>query len=156
MGKITVIRDTRERKGNGYYWEENDWCDGHINQKLDVGDYSLVGYEDVLMIERKATSAELAINCNEARFDRELEKFDQFKYAFIICEFSLDDIVNFPLNSGIPEKRWSQLKVTSKFLMRKIAEYQVKYNIKILLCGNKVNAWNMVNSIFKRVIECKK
>lgn len=153
MDRVTILRDSREKANNGYFWEENDWCEGYEVTGLKSGDYSIKGFEDSLSIERKRSTGELATNVYEKRFERELERLQSYKYSFIICEFSLDDVIKFPIDSGIPPRRWKYLKVTSKFLLKKVAEYQVKFNTKILFCGNKSNAWDMVNSIFKRVIE---
>ena len=152
--KATVKVDTREKKPYG--WTENDWCTGYIVEKLDVGDYSLVGYEDILTIERKASTAEIATNISEPRFEKELEKMSKFKYSFMICEFNMEDIVQFPINSGIPQHKWEKVRVTNKYILKKMIEYQVAFNIKIIYCGNPYNSWLTVNSIFKRVMECEK
>lgn len=50
--KFKVIRDTREKVG---YWDfvPDDRCSGTIEKAVQTGDYTLVGYEDVLCIERK-------------------------------------------------------------------------------------------------------
>lgn len=149
--KLTVLRDSREHENEGYYWTENEWCDGYETIKLDTGDYSIKGYEDVLCIERKRSTAEIAKNITEKRFDRELERMSKFKWAFFVLEFSLEDVLNFPINSTIPQRRWSWLKITPNFMLSKLTEYQIKYGVHVLFCGSKDNAWNMVNSIFKKV-----
>ena len=92
--KFTVIRDTREK--NGWYFKETEYCQGMLEQKLDTGDYSIVGLEDILCIERKGCVSELANNIVDKRFDRELERMEGFKYKFLILEFSLTDLMNFP------------------------------------------------------------
>ena len=153
MNKLTPIRDTREHENEGWYWTESEWCEGYMSKKLDTGDYSLEGYEDKLCIERKRSSGEIAKNINEARFERELERMSKFPHAFIVCEFEFEDILNFPINSGIPQNRWDQLKVTANFLLSKLSDYQVKYGVHVLFCGSKKNAWNAVNSIFKKVVK---
>lgn len=152
MDKMIIRRDTREKENKGYYWEENDWCEGYVTEKIETGDYTIVGLEDKVCIERKNSTAELSKNISEDRFYREMERMALIPHSFIICEFTLEDILNFPINSGIPQKRWKWLKITSKILLKRITEIQIKYGIKVIFCGNKENAWQMVNSIFKRVI----
>ena len=51
----TVIRDTREQEGYTFekFTGRYTSCNGMIIKKLDTGDYSLVGLEDKLCIERK-------------------------------------------------------------------------------------------------------
>jgi len=41
---FTVIKDTREQ--DGYFFSEFNTCAGMIDQKLDTGDYSILGMED--------------------------------------------------------------------------------------------------------------
>lgn len=150
MDKATVIRDSREKSDQGYFWEESEWCDGYLVQKLDTGDYSIQGLEKELCIERKHSTAELAINVNEERFERELERMAGIKHAFIICEFSLSDVLNFPINSGIPNYRWAKLKVTPKYLLSCITKWQIKYGVKVLFCDDTNGGFEMVSSIMKR------
>ena len=87
--KFVVIRDTREHKNKGWYFKESEFCQGMVEKKLDTGDYSIEGLEDVLCIERKASVSEIAANLVDKRFDRELDRMESFKYRFLILEFSL-------------------------------------------------------------------
>ena len=81
--KYTVIRDTREQEG--YYFSEYDLCLGMIDQKLDTGDYSIVGLEDKICVERKGCVEELAINLGQKKhtFLREIERM---KKVLDVCE----------------------------------------------------------------------
>ena len=82
----TVIKDTREQDGytfekfNGRYAS----CNGMIVRKLDTGDYSLLGLEDKVCIERKGRVSELAINLgkDKHRFMREIERMKEFPFRF--------------------------------------------------------------------------
>ena len=44
-------------------------------------------------------------------------------------------------------------KVTGKYLLRALMEYQTWYGINILFCDNKKNAFKVTQSIFKRLNE---
>ena len=149
--KFTVIRDTREK--NGWYFKETEYCQGMLEQKLDTGDYSIEGLEDTLCIERKGCVSELANNIVDKRFDRELERMAGFKYKFIILEFSVDDILAFPVGSEIPKKTWSKIRITGRFILKRLSEIQTKYGIHVIPCGNNLAAWHMANSIIKRVFD---
>ena len=47
--RFTVIRDTREKKGHGWFFEDDgSYCEGTSISKLDVGDYSIDGLEHML------------------------------------------------------------------------------------------------------------
>ena len=72
--KYTVIKDTREQEG--WFFTQTTACDGMVREKLDTGDYSLRGYEELLAIERKGKISEFARNIVENRFERELERLE--------------------------------------------------------------------------------
>lgn len=154
INKFTIIRDTRERALAGWHFEPSDVCEGTVTgTSLRTGDYTIQGMEHLLCIERKGSVAEFATNSTETRFKNELDRMVTFKHKFIICEFSLQDIFDFPIGSNIPKKQWDKLRLTSKYLIRFIAEIEVKYKISVLLCGSRSNAEQMALSIFKRVYE---
>lgn len=139
----TVIIDQREQRP----WSFNSSRSG----LLKTGDYSLEGYEDVFTIERKGNSGELAGNLFDDRFYRELDRMEKITFPFLICEFDMDDIVNFPANSGIPHYLWPKLQMTPKLYLKKLMEIQLKYKCKILFCGP--NGKLVAESIFKRILE---
>ena len=60
---FTVIKDTREQ--DGWTFERFDTryhtCTGMVLQKLETGDYSLKGMENIFCVERKGSVAELEI-----------------------------------------------------------------------------------------------
>jgi hypothetical protein len=145
----TVIRDTREQ--NGWNFIKSTNCAGTIDGKLPTGDYTLQGYEDIFTIERKGSSGEFAKNVVEKRFARELERMEGFTHPFMILEFNMGDILNFPQGSGIPIKCWSQLKINPYFLLKCLIAYQVKFKTKIILAGE--HGQDVASSLFKRVIE---
>lgn len=154
---FTIIKDTREQEGYTFEPSSSRYhtCKGMVVQKLDTGDYSLEGLEDKVCIERKASVVELANNVghDQARFLREIQRMSDFRYKFIVLEFSLSDLMNFPEGTNIPEEDWSKLKVTNKFMLKMIMEFQMNHGIHVLFCGSKKNAKWAVLSILKRVNE---
>lgn len=150
---FTVIRDTREQKNKGWFWEPGNRCCGTIEDTLKTGDYTIKGAESFLRIERKASVAEIATNLSESRFPAFLERFSQFKNGFMICECSFDDVMMFPVGSNIPKHMWPKIEMKGKFLRKKLAEIQLKYHLNIIWAGNASNAWDMADSIFKRVYD---
>jgi hypothetical protein len=147
--QYTVIRDTQEQQG----WDfiPGPSCLGTIKQKLPTGDYTLVGYEDIFTIERKGSTGELAKNIYEGRFERELQRMEGFAHPFMVVEFTMEDILSFPKNSGIPIRLWPKLKTTSFFLLKRFIEFQVQYKTHIILAGKQ--AKEVASSIFKRIVE---
>ena len=154
---FTIIKDTREQEGYTFEPSSSRYhtCKGMVSRKLDTGDYSIEGLEDKLCIERKASVVEFANNVghDQARFLKEIDRMQQFPYKFMIFEFSLSDLMNFPEGSNIPESDWGKLKVTNKFMLKKIMEYQMYDNIHVMFCDSKKNAKWTVLSILKRVNE---
>ena len=149
--KFKVIRDTSEKQGFGWWFREDDRCDGTIVQNLNTGDYTIKGAEDIFVIERKRNTGEFAINIFEDRFYRELERLDSFEHPFMILEFTMDDMVHFPRNSGVPQNKWSKLKVTPKLMIKKFLEISCNYKTKIILAGDY--GMPIAFSLFKRIKE---
>ena len=147
----TVIKDTREKQG--YFFKPYDRCDGMVVETMKTGDYTIKGCEDILCIERKASTAEISMNLGRKKkpFLNEMERMKNFRFSFLVCEFDMEDIINFPENSGIPEELQHEVKLTGRYMLRALLEFQVWYDTKILFCGNKDNAFLVTNSIFKRV-----
>jgi DNA excision repair protein ERCC-4 len=64
---------------------------------LGAGDYSLKGYEDQIAIERKSLAdAYGTFGAGRKRFEQELERLAQLKFAMVIVEASLDTIIRRP------------------------------------------------------------
>lgn len=145
---MRIVRDTREKTG---YWEFEKF--EMVNAALKTGDYTIQGLEDVLCIERKRSVSEVCFNITDDRFKRELERMKDFPYKFIILEFSIDDIMAYPVGSDIPKFRWASLKIKGPFLMSALAQIQVKYGIHVIFAGDKNNAMLMASNIMKRIYD---
>lgn len=123
-----------------------------IHTKLDTGDYSIEGYEHLITIDRKATSGELYLNfgAGVGRFNDELARMALIPNSFFICSFPANDIITFPVNSGIPKSRWSKLRMRGPYLRKKIFEIEEKYpNIKFIFSSNWIEAEEKAYNILK-------
>lgn len=153
----TVIRDTREKDGHGWTFAAHTStrrpprCDGTIVETLSTGDYSLVGYDDILAIERKADFSELWGNYSSQKrklFEAEMERMSALKYPYIIIESLLTpDIMELSppqFTKGVP----------GKSLIRWLMFLSAKYGVHIIpagACGRKV-----AQMIFEEVIRVEK
>ena len=135
QSKFTVIRDTRENKKFGWMFEPSDRCLGTVQKALSTGDYSIEGLESIFTIERKRNTAEIYKNIMEKRFTRELQRFATFAHTFVICEFTVENIIEFPVNSGIPRHKWPILKYDGKYILRCLNELMIKYDTKLIFAG---------------------
>lgn len=146
LPKVKIIRDTREQ--TGWVFEKSDWCDGTVTKTLPSADYSIEGLEDKFVIERKGKLQEFAKNILEDRFERELERLDQFDHSFIIGEFTIEDIYMFPVNSGIPKFLWGKLRVKPELIIKRYMEIQTNHKVKIIPAGR--HARSCAETLFKR------
>jgi ERCC4-type nuclease len=61
----------------------------HIQKvKLPVGDYSLLGYEHSISVEKKSSPLEIQKNIGQSRFWNQLKKMSQYAQKLILCTFS--------------------------------------------------------------------
>lgn len=148
-----VIVDTREQ----YPWSfgSSIIIDNIIHRKLDTGDYSIVGMEDILCIERKKSVTELATNIVDDRFKRELERMGKFKYKFLLLEFNYSQIDQYPNGTDIPKRLQDKIKITGGFIIKCLTDLQIKYDIHVMACGNAQYAEYIAEKIMKRVYESR-
>jgi ERCC4-type nuclease len=145
-----IIVDTREQQ---------PWIfENHIKacEKLDTGDYSVRGLENLLCIERKKSVSEIANNITEKRFKDVVARMTRYKYSFLLLEFDFDNVLSYPIGSNVPKRMWEKLKITPNFLIKHLVELQVFFNIKVLFCGSPSNAEKMALSIMKKVYEIER
>jgi hypothetical protein len=116
-----------------------------------TGDYTLEGYEKVFTIERKGSILEFATNIVEERFTRELERFCQFKHAFILLEFRIDTLIDFPNGIKLPPETIAKFKKGGKFLLRRTMEILLQYPCQIIPVDRRGK--EVATSIFKRIVD---
>lgn len=153
----TVIRDTREKEGQGWQFrasaanKKGSLCLGTERIKLDTGDYTLEHFEDFLCIERKGSIAEFAGNTVQERFERELERMKEYKYAFVILEFTMEELIKFPTGTRLPARVKKKI-MRGNFILKRFLEFTIAYsNVHFLFCGDKGK--QVCESIFKRIME---
>lgn len=143
LPKYTVIRDTREKTGYGWTFHAHTYaqrrppnCEGMLITTLKTGDYSLVGYEDILTIERKESFGELWNNYQHRnRFEEEMERMSQLKHKLVIIESCLTPDI-FDLSPPQFTK-----SVPGKALIRWLMSLTVKYGVPFIpagACGKKL------------------
>jgi ERCC4-type nuclease len=144
---LKIIIDTREQRP----WSFDEYATA--NRKLDTGDYSVEGLENVLAIERKRNVAEIANNITESRFKDVIDRLKSFKYAFILLEFDLNNVLEYPVGSTIPKRLWSKIRISPQYLLKHIIELQTDHAIHVIFCGSTSNAEKTALAIMKRVFK---
>lgn len=139
---MRIICDTREK----YPWDFIFHDVSITRASLPFGDYTSEKLNGILAIERKATPSEVAINLGQKkdkeRFFAELEKLKEIKHAYIVCEFSEQDVYRFP--HGLPPSVKKKIRLTGRGLMRIIKDAEAKFGIPFLFLNNKAEAENFV------------
>jgi ERCC4-type nuclease len=90
--KPVVIIDSAEHMGYNFCRFSN-WFEGSIRKRLPTGDYSLVGFEEEITIERKTLSdlVSSVITCRSAFIDK-CERMSKFRKSCIVVEASLAEV----------------------------------------------------------------
>jgi ERCC4-type nuclease len=147
---FVIIVDTREQK---------PWIFEHqakANHKLDTGDYSIEGYENLLAIERKRNVAEIANNITEKRFKDVVDRLGKIKHSYILLEFDLNDVMRYPVGSDIPKRLWDKIRISPSFIIKHLIDLQVDNNIKVIFCGNSENAEKIALSLMRKIYKLEK
>lgn len=144
---FTIIVDTREQTP----WEFGFHTTS--KKKLDTGDYSMEGFESLFTIERKRSVSEIATNLSESRFKDVLDRLGKIPHSFMLLEFTIDEVYQFPVGSDVPKRLWDKLRVSGNYIMKCLVEAQLNHNIHILFCGDAETAERAAVGIMKRIYE---
>jgi len=118
--EITVVVDTREQKP---YWFPRAEV-----KTLATGDYSILGFEDRISIERKTKSdAYSSLGQGRPRFEREIQRLAEFDYGAIVVETSLPGFLTAPAFS----------RMKPKSAVNSIISWSVKYGIHLFFAGDR-------------------
>lgn len=142
---FTIIVDTREQQP----WHFDNYVKANI--KLDTGDYSIQGLEDIVAIERKKSVSEFANNITESRFTDVIMRMSKIKYSFLLLEFDLQDILIYPVGSTVPKRLWDKIKISPAFLLKNILDLTLQHGIFVHFCGDATNAEKLAETILKKV-----
>ena len=145
---FVILRDDREK-------EKHRWTfAGHrcVKCRLNTGDYTLKGCENELAIERKRDVAEIHKNFSKQewpRFKAELERMNDIKHAYILFEFSYEDVSRYPFD--LPPFVRRKIKIRGGYLHNRIRKIEQEYDVKVIFCGNKEQAINIAYEIMESV-----
>lgn len=143
---MKIFIDSREQHG----WDFSFFNLEQEVKKLDTGDYMVDGINH-LVFERKASTGEIAINLGKKwkQFESELQRMSYFENPYLICEFPIDYLDIFPYKSGIPKDKFKSLRMSGKFIKKRLFESCVKYKIEVLFFNSKEEAVEKVYEIIK-------
>jgi len=122
---MKIIVDTRER--NPWKFSKAEWPFGYERLALKTGDYSLNGLHDIFTIDKKAKVTELARNLSESRFERELERMRGMKHSYIVCDFPLSDLEQFPYIDSVPHFLRKKIRAKGPYLVSILERLKAEY-----------------------------
>lgn len=107
---FTIIIDTREQAPYQFAGHKCQRASGSpiipllvttTTHKLDTGDYSIEGMEDRVCVERKSLDDALGtFTTGRDRFERELERMEEFEAAAVVLEFEWNALLRLGANDG--------------------------------------------------------
>jgi len=143
---FAIIQDTREKKP--WTFEATGSVLDIKVSKLDTGDYSIEGMEELFMVERKASVDELfmSLGVHWKRFEREMERAKPYKYKYLVIEATMREIYR--------GSRYS--KMSGRFIMAKLVQLQLKYGIQVIFAGSGMHVPGFIIQLMKAAyLECQ-
>ena len=134
MREAVLIKDTREP---AYAWDAY-FKAPTITKKLDTGDYSLLGMETEIAVERKTLDD--LVGCltkGRERFERELERSTGLDYFCVIVEAGYSQLVLGDYRS----------RLNTKSAIESISTFEIRYSTHFLFAGNRELAARKAESL---------
>ena len=130
---FTVAIDSRERKPYRFTRSQV--------KTLASGDYSIVGLESRIAIERKTKQdAYSSLGRGRLRFERELERLSRFDYAAVVIETSLPDFLRAPGFS----------RMSPQAAMNSILGWSVKYHVCVFFAGDRLHGHALTRQLLRK------
>ena len=116
-----IVIDTREQKP---YFQSYPQA---VVKKLKTGDYSLKGFEHIVVVERKQVGDILGcIGHDRKRFEKELERMQKIRYKAIVIEGKESELYTYGATQvSHAAIRWS------------IVSFMVKYGVQVIFARNR-------------------
>ena len=140
MERPVLLVDTREKKP--FDFEGDDSFLEIKHTKLEVGDYTLEGLENIIVIERKNSADELFMNftANRERIKAEFERMSSVKIKILLIEESCEDIFN-PYHYYVNKKpNKKNIKMPVAVVAQNLTDLMLLHNVHILFVGGRGKA----------------
>ena len=147
MDRITVVVDTREQEPYSF---DSDKVSA-VRKALPAGDYSLVGLEERVAVERKSlTDFVSTVIRGRKRFHHELEKLSAYDSACVVVECNFRDLVDGRYrNDAHPHA-----------LIGTVASIVVDFGVPVYFCSDRQAACRFVEEYLtrfhRRIARCQK
>ena len=133
---MVILTDTREQRPYTFQAPTGTGT-------LQVGDYSIVGLENHIAIERKELNDLIGcLTTGRERFERELHKGKALDYFALVIEANLSDLVNGHYRS----------RMNPKSAIQSLLAFSVRYRVPIFFCGSREYAQRITESLLLRYV----
>jgi len=123
MDGFTIAVDTREQAPYAF--------EGAVTKTLPSGDYSIVGLEDRVTVERKSkVDAYGSLGHGRGRFRREFERLSKFDYAAVVIEDTVQGFLQRPAHS----------KMNPRAAIATLLAWSVRYRVPVFFAGDRDHA----------------
>lgn len=137
---MVILTDTREQ--TPYTFQK--WPVEIQPAGLTTGDYSILGFDDQVSIERK--SLDDLVSClmgkNRDRFERELARGRSYELFVVVVESNLVDLAH--------GRYQSRMKPHAAF--QTITAFYIRYRVPFLFCGNRAGGEYQTYSLLQKYL----
>lgn len=138
--KLVIVQDSREQLNWKFTGLEADV----IIKKLDVGDYSIAGYEERFSVERKELNDFIqTLTVDHERFIAECDRAKKYDLFVIIVEGDYLDIAKHDYYS----------QVSPFAVMGAMAAITIDYGYPIIFCSNRTNAEKFAFRLMEKFVK---
>lgn len=132
MDEFIIAIDTREQQAYAF--------PGAVTKTLSTGDYSIVGLEDRVTIERKSkTDAYGSLGHGRARFRREFERLARYDYAVVVIEDTVQGFLQRPAHS----------KMSPRSAIGSLLAWSVRYRVPVFFAGDRDHARALTHKLLE-------
>lgn len=137
-----IVVDSREQKPL--------WTSGVVRKGLKTGDYSILGFEDKIIIERKSPIDLFgSLGKGHDRFKRELKRAQSLEYFAIVVETNITNIVEKNFEGA------DRSKMSGETIMKIITTNHMKYGPMIYFVNGRKEAKQLIEFLFEAYINFK-
>lgn len=136
--KFTIVIDSRERQP--YRFQDV------VIKSLKSGDYSILGLEGKITIERKTKEdAYASLGSGRKRFEKEQKRLSEYDYSAIVIESGLADFLEPPPFT----------KMSPKAAINSLISWSIKYGVHIFFASDRRYAKAITYRILEKFFKYK-
>jgi len=125
------------------------WTD-HV-ATLKTGDYSILGFENKIAIERKSLIDLFGtLTHGHERFRKELARAEDFDYFAIVIDGSLTKCLSKNFKGG------SYTKQRGETIIKILCTLSVKYGVRFYFCNNENECRTLIRNLFNSYYQSQK